>query len=97
MRNRSRFEIVGDILLAANENGGGNGATRTKIMYKAYLSYAQMKGYLTALTEKDLLRYDLEKETFKITQKGLMFLDIYSQINDMIQLPTAPEQYQQLI
>jgi predicted transcriptional regulator len=97
MRNRSRFEIVGDILQAANESSGSGGATRTKIMYKAYLSYAQMKGYLTALTEKDLLRYDLEKERFKITQKGLMFLDIYNQINNMIQLPTAPEQYQQLI
>jgi predicted transcriptional regulator len=95
MRNRGRFEIVGDILQAANESSGG--ATRTKIMYKAYLSHAQMKGYMTALTEKGLLRYDFEKETFKITQKGLMFLDIYNQMDGMIQLRTAPEQYQRLI
>jgi predicted transcriptional regulator len=84
MRNRSKIEIVGDILQVANEIS--NGATRTKIMYKAYLSHAQMKGYVTALTERDLLRYDLEKETFKITEKGLRFLHTYNQINGMIKV-----------
>ena len=84
-RYRSRFDILGDILEAANESSSG--ITRTKIMYKAFLSYAQMKGYLTALTERDLLRYDLDTRTFKITEKGLRFLDTYSQIGDMIKAP----------
>jgi len=45
---------MGDILKAAN---GGN-ATRSKMTYKTFLSYAQMKEYLGVLTEKDLIHYD---------------------------------------
>jgi len=37
MKYRSRTDIVGLILEAAN-----GGATKTKIMYKAFLSYAQL-------------------------------------------------------
>ena len=44
MGNRSRTEIVGNILDAAN-----GGATKTKIMYTAFLSYNQLKEYLSVL------------------------------------------------
>ena len=80
MKNRSRIDIISEILEAAN----GGGATRTKIMYKALLSYAQMKDHLMLLTEKDLLRYDQDTQTFKATEKGLRFLQIYNQIDDII-------------
>jgi predicted transcriptional regulator len=40
MKYRSRTDIVAMILDAAN-----GGATKTKIMYKAYLSYAQLEEY----------------------------------------------------
>src|SRR2546422_835291 len=43
MKYRSRTDIVTQILDAAN----GNGANKTRIMYKAYLSYAQLKEYLS--------------------------------------------------
>lgn len=49
MRYRSRIDIISQILEAAN---GGN-ATRSKITYKAFLNYNQLKENLTALTEKD--------------------------------------------
>ena len=80
MRNRSRIEIMGDMLKAAND---GN-ATRSKLIYKTFLSYAQMKEYLGVLTEKDLIRYDEDTQPFKTTEKGLSFLDTYNQIGDMI-------------
>ena len=80
MRNRSGIEIISDILKAAN---GGN-ATRSKLTYKTFLSYAQRKEYLGVLTEKDLIRYDEDTQTFKTTEKGLSFLDTYNQIGDMI-------------
>jgi len=44
MKYRSRTEIVSMILEAANGS-----ATKTKIMYKAFLSYEQLREYL-ALT-----------------------------------------------
>jgi predicted transcriptional regulator len=77
---RSRTEIISQILEAAN----GNSATRSKMMYKAFLSYSQLKEYLTVLTECDLLSYDLETHTFKTTEKGLRFLEIYNRISDVV-------------
>jgi predicted transcriptional regulator len=80
MRYRSRTDIICQILEAAN----GNSATRSKMMYKAFLSYSQMKEYLTVLTANHLLSYDQEMHTFKTTEKGLRFLEIYNQIGDVM-------------
>ncbi len=91
MKYRSRIDIISQILEVAN---GGN-ATRSKILYKGFLSYAQMKEYLTVLTKTDLLSYDLDTHTFKTTEKGLRFLDIYNQMDGMIKvLPAVSEQQQ---
>ncbi len=94
MKNRDRFEILSLILQIAN---GYNNVTMTKIMNRAFISYSQMKEHLMFLTEKDLLHYDEETHTFKTSEKGLRFLQIYSRIEDMIkpqrQAPaTSPEQ-----
>ena len=75
MKYRSRIEIMSQILEAAN----GGGATRTKIMYKAFLSFIQLREFLMVLTQSDLLSYDLDTQTFKTTEKGLRFLDAYKQ------------------
>lgn len=82
MKNRSKIEIFGEILRATNESS--TGTTRIKIMYKAYLSHVQMKDYLTALTERDLLLYDGQTHTFKITEKGLRFLETYDRMHSML-------------
>ena len=74
---------MGKILTDAN----GGGATRTKIMYSAFLSYSQMKGYLMVLTQKDLLSYDLNTRTFKTTEKGLRFLEAYNRMDGMMKAP----------
>lgn len=83
MKYRSRNHIISEILDAAN---GGN-ATKTKLMYKAYLSFGQIKEYLSVLTENDLLSYDAHTQTFKTTQRGLMFLKAYNHMHDMIKAP----------
>jgi predicted transcriptional regulator len=93
MRNRSRIDIISQILEVAN----GAGATRNKIAYKAFLNYNQLKENLMDLTQKDLLRYDEDAQTFKTTEKGLRFLQIYNQIDDMIKaLPQQRRPAQQL-
>jgi predicted transcriptional regulator len=76
MRYRSRIDIISQILEVVN----GRSVTRTKIMYQAFLSYGQMKEYLTVLTKIDLLSYDLYTHTFKTTEKGLRFLETYNQM-----------------
>jgi predicted transcriptional regulator len=80
MNYRSRDDMVSVILDAAN----GGGLTKTKIMYQACLSHDQMKEYLTALTESDLLSYDAYTRKFETTEKGLRFLDAYNQISDVM-------------
>ena len=82
MTHRSRTEIMSKILNDAN----GSGATRTKIMYGAFLSYAQMKDYLTVLTQNGLLSYELDTRTFKTTEKGLRFLEACNQMDDMMKV-----------
>jgi predicted transcriptional regulator len=66
------------------EIANGGGATKAKIMYKAFLNYVQLRESLTVLTEINLLSYDEEMHTFKTTEKGLRFLEIYNQIGDVI-------------
>ena len=66
MKYRSRTEIVAMILDAAN-----GGATKTKIMYKAFLSYAQLREYLSVLIENTLIEYVEGSQTYKTTEKGL--------------------------
>jgi predicted transcriptional regulator len=80
MKYRSNIEVIGQILKIAN---GGN-TTKTKIMYKAFLGYNQLKEHLVLLTEMDLLHYDGNTGTFNTTEKGLQFLQIYNEIEDMV-------------
>jgi predicted transcriptional regulator len=79
---------------AANGYGDGDGITQTKLVYKAFLSYNQLKEYLNILTESDLLSYDLEAHTFKTTEKGLRFLNTYNRTYDAIKI--SPPQQQTL-
>jgi predicted transcriptional regulator len=96
MRYRSRTDIVAQILEAANGggDGGGGGATQAKIMYKAFLPYAQLKEYLTLMVENGLLKYDEREQIYKATEKSNRFLRLYNQIevitpgqDDMRELP----------
>jgi predicted transcriptional regulator len=90
----SSIDITSDVLEVAN-----GGASKIEIMYKALLSYNQMKVYVNFLNEKGLLVYDNqhgEAHTFRTTEKGLRFLEIYNRLDDMIkedegeQVPPLP-------
>ena len=63
------------------EVANGGVTKKIEIMYKANLSYAQLKEYVMVLTESDLLRYDLDTQIFMTTEKGLRFLDAYNQMD----------------
>jgi predicted transcriptional regulator len=79
MGNRSRTEIVGNILDAANR-----GVTKTKIMYIAFLSYNQVHEYLSILVENNLIEYLHETQIYKTTEKGLHFLKMYNKIRKFL-------------
>ncbi|MEW6605330.1 MAG: winged helix-turn-helix domain-containing protein [Thermoproteota archaeon] len=87
MKYRSRTEIASRILESAT-----GGATKTKIMYKAFLSYAQLKEYLSVLEENGLLAHDKGEQLYKTTEKGMRFLDITSSLQGMMEgIPTTEE------
>jgi predicted transcriptional regulator len=85
LKNRSKTDIVGLILEVAN----GGGATKTKIMYKAFLSYAQLKEYLTILMESNLLEYEEGRQIYRTTEKGMRFLQMYVQVHEMMSIESA--------
>jgi predicted transcriptional regulator len=81
MKYRSRTDIAEMILEAAN-----GGATKTKIMYKAFLSYAQLKEYLAVLIENGLIEYEDVRQLYRTTEKGLHLLQIYNQVGELVVL-----------
>jgi predicted transcriptional regulator len=93
MRHRSTIEIISLILKAAN---GGGGATKAKIMYDAFLSYNNLAPLLTFLTERGFLSYHLNTRTFKTTEKGLRFLEIYNQMIDVMKTHRNQHHHPQL-
>jgi predicted transcriptional regulator len=89
MKYRSRTEIVSMILEAAN-----GGATKTKIMYKAFLSYAQLKEYLSVLIENNLIEYLEGSQIYKTTEKGFNFLKMHNEIGELLQTPMRESRIQ---
>jgi predicted transcriptional regulator len=81
MKHRSRSEIIGAILEAAN----GGSATKTTIMYKAVLSYDLMKEYLLSLAEDGLIEYEQGMMTYRTTPKGMRVLQLFNSVNEMVQ------------
>ena len=89
MKYRSRTEIVSMILEAAN-----GGATKTKIMYKAFLSYAQLKEYLSVLIENNLIEYLEGTQTYKTSEKGFNLLKMHNEIGELLQSPVRESRIQ---
>lgn len=82
VKYRSRSEIVSQILDAAL----GSGETKTRIMYKAYLSHAQLKDYLAVMVDNGLLEHDSTVQRYRTTEKGLRYNKYCSEINGFISL-----------
>ncbi len=58
--------------------------TKTKVMYKAYLSYSQLKEYLAVLIANQLLEFNEADLRYRTTPKGRRFLETYSQMGEMV-------------
>jgi len=89
MKYRSRTEIVSMILEAANGS-----ATKTKIMYKAFLSYEQLREYLALLIENNLVEYLEGSQTYKTTEKGLNLLKMHNEIGELLRTPMRESRVQ---
>ena len=90
MRYRSRQDIITMII-----NSARAGATRSKILYTAYLSYAQLVEYLQFLQENDLLVLEEETQLYRPTERGLKFLNISNELNEMALVPSTKKYYRE--
>ena len=88
MKYRSRTEIVSNILDAAN-----GGVSKTKIMYIAFLSYNQLREYLSILIENNLLEYLEGTHTYKTTEKGLNLLKMHNEMAELLQVTAVKNDY----
>ena len=80
MKHRSKEEIAA-LVLGAIVNT--NRPTQTMIMYKAYLTHVQLKEILASLMEKGLIDYHKLERIYTITEKGIHFLEVYNQLNQL--------------
>jgi predicted transcriptional regulator len=80
MKYRSRTDIFASILQSANDPKG----VGITIMYKSFLSHYQLKKYLSIMLENGLLKLEEDGHLYKITEKGLRFLQLFSNINELI-------------
>jgi predicted transcriptional regulator len=83
MEYRSRNKIIISILQAAanastKNNTNDRWVKQTDIMHKTNLSNVYFEAYLSLLQQKELIEYNSQDQIFKITDKGMHFL----QIND---------------
>lgn len=78
MKYRSRSEIIALLLEGAN----GGRATKTRLMYKAFLSFNQLKEYLAVLVENGLLEYE-GNQTYRTTEKGMRMLQLQNKIEEI--------------
>jgi predicted transcriptional regulator len=70
---------VATILEAARD-----GSTKTRIMFKSYLSHDQLKEYLSILVKNDLLEYKPAEHEYKTTEKGIKFQRLYQQLDELV-------------
>jgi predicted transcriptional regulator len=82
LSNRSRQELFATILKSAASNSEGTRITR--IMYDSFLSYTMISRDLNKLVKAGLLVNDPDISRYKITDKGLRFLELFENMNDLI-------------
>jgi predicted transcriptional regulator len=71
MAGRTREEAIFSILDAAAKH---DGASRTSLMFKSYLSFSEVREVLSLLQSEGLVEYLTGEMKFKTTEKGLQYL-----------------------
>ena len=85
MKYRSRTEIVGLILEAAN----GGGATEDKNNVQSISIICSLREYLTMLQDNELIEYEGGRHTYRTTEKGMKLLELYENMSELVP-PLAP-------
>ncbi len=71
---RKKEDIIAEILRCAVP-----GAPKTRIMYKASLSFKQLNGYIDYLCSEGFLAYDEHTRLYRSTGKGTAYVEKYEE------------------
>jgi predicted transcriptional regulator len=86
---RSRLDIVSLMLGILSEGP----ATKSKMMYGAYLSYEQLNRYVDYLVSKRLITLhsgtQSQQRLYSLTERGLRVLRVSETIAELLQVPSA--------
>jgi predicted transcriptional regulator len=89
---RTKIEIMAQILHAAN----GHSTHKTRLMFSVYLSYEQLKEYLSVLVQSGLIERIENTHKYKTTEKGLKFLKLLEYIEGELMVSTAAKNSSQI-
>jgi predicted transcriptional regulator len=80
--NRSRLGIIYHILWICSNNR----VSQTKLMYKANLSYFQLKKYVNALMAKELLLEDVSdgRKSYLCTPRGRQYIEAFRDLTRLL-------------
>ncbi|MCX8177758.1 MAG: winged helix-turn-helix domain-containing protein, partial [Candidatus Bathyarchaeota archaeon] len=88
-KRRDKLDIIAQILSISS-----NGALKTQMMNRASLSFAQLNHYLTLAVKAGLLEmiHVKGKQLYRITEKGMLFLQLYGEITQLIGIDNLDNQ-----
>ncbi len=81
MKHRSKVEIIAYMLETIMADSS---MSSSKIMYKAFLSYKQLKEYVPLLLQNELIKHGEKNRTFMITDKGMYYLEMYNNLPEFV-------------
>jgi predicted transcriptional regulator len=82
MRYRTRDEIFSSILRSAAKNKEGTKFIR--IMYDSFMSYTQISNHLDEVIRFGLLVNEPDVTKYRITEKGLRFLELLEKMDKLL-------------
>jgi len=80
-KERSRWEIIHDILKATMEE---KGSRKTRIMQKAYLDWRNFQRYFDFLLEQGYIADNQEMKSYEPTEKGKELFSRLSEVRDIL-------------
>jgi predicted transcriptional regulator len=79
MKYLSRTDIIAKILDSASNEP----ISKTRLMYQVCMPHEQITSYASMLIERDLLTFDNYASLFSTTAKGLKFLELYNEMQQL--------------
>ncbi|MHB8566812.1 MAG: winged helix-turn-helix domain-containing protein [Nitrososphaerales archaeon] len=83
MKYRSRGEIISDILRVV----ASNKATKTRLMYGAYLSFSQIEEYLGYILQQGLITQEPGTNLYRLSENGMKYLNLSNELSQLLVAP----------